>query len=122
MAVSQETRAKLESRQHELPNGGIIAALVSAGIACAVLGLSVTLASASTAFEDLMNLYEPAGPLTGKTTVPTVVYLLAWPLLHVRLRHRHVDARRGLILTMALVGLGLLGTFPPFYDLFPHGA
>jgi hypothetical protein len=116
-----ETRTEREPRQHDVPNGGVVAALVSAGIACAALGLCVVLAAASPTVNDLMNWYKPAGPLTGKTTVPAVLYLLAWPLLHLRLRHRHVKVRRSLLLTLALVGLGLLGTFPPVYNLFHHG-
>jgi hypothetical protein len=103
------------------PNGGIIAAVLAAGLACAVLGVCVVLTEASPAVEDVMNLWEPAGPLTGKTTVPTIVYLLAWPLLHWRLRQRDLDVRRSVQVTLGLVGVGLLGTFPLFYGLFAAG-
>lgn len=39
-------------------------------------------------------------------------------MLHRRLRDRDVDVARGLRVTAALVALGLLGTFPPFFELF----
>lgn len=100
------------------PNGGAVAALVSAGLGCAVLGVLVVLAEASAPFEGLMTFYAPAGSLTGKTTVPVIVWLMAWGLLHSRLKDCDLDFARGLRLTAVLVGIGLLGTFPPFFGLF----
>ncbi|CAN5245180.1 hypothetical protein BH20ACT9_BH20ACT9_01870 [soil metagenome] len=99
-------------------NGAVVAALVAAGVGCAALGLSVVLTAASASFETLMDLYAPAGPLTGKTTVASAAYLGSWVVLHRRLRHRDVDVAGGLRVTAALVALGLLGTFPPFFELF----
>lgn len=55
-----------ESRQD---SGAVVAALMAAGVGCAALGLCVVLARASLSFQTLMDLYAPAGPLTGKTTV-----------------------------------------------------
>jgi branched-subunit amino acid transport protein AzlD len=100
------------------PNGGIVAAAVAAGAGCAVLGLLTVLCAASPAFADLLNLYTPSGPLTGKATVSSIIYVVVWVNLHFRLRDRELSISRGFLLTMALLGLGLLGTFPPFYQLF----
>ncbi len=100
------------------PNGGVVAAIVSAGIACAILGSVVVAAAASPAFAKLMNFYSPAGPITGKTTVTTVAYLVIWPNLHYRLRDRHLDLSKAFLFTIFLVAVGLVGTFPPFYQLF----
>jgi hypothetical protein len=44
--------------------------------------------------------------------------VVVWVNLHFRLRDRELSISRGFLLTMALLGLGLLGTFPPFYQLF----
>jgi hypothetical protein len=100
------------------PNGGIAAALLAAGTACALLGVLVVASEASEGFRELMTIYEPAGPLSGKTTVPSVVWLAAWALLHQRLKKRNVDIRKSIYVTWVLVAMGLLGTFPPFFQLF----
>jgi hypothetical protein len=100
------------------PNGGVVAAIVSAGLACAILGLLVVATAASPSFAKLMTFYSPAGPLTGKSTLATVAYLVIWPNLHYRLRDRHLDLYKAFLFTLFLVALGLVGTFPPFYHLF----
>jgi hypothetical protein len=100
------------------PNGGIVAAVVAAGVGCAALGVCTVLSAASSGFADFLTLYAPSGPLTGKATVATLVYLIAWVNLHARLRYRELRLFRAFLLTMALLGVGLVGTFPPFYQLF----
>ena len=100
------------------PNGGIVAAVVAAGVGCAALGVCTVAAAAYSSFSDFLTLYAPAGPLTGKATVATLVYLIAWVNLHARLRDRELRTFRAFLLTMALLGIGLIGTFPPVYQLF----
>lgn len=58
------------------------------------------------------------GSLSGKTCTATILYLMAWALLHVRLRRYHCNFNRVMLITLVLVGLGQLLTFPPFYGLF----
>ena len=101
-------------------NGGVAAAFLAAGLACAVLGVSVVIAAASEQVKDLLTLSSGVGPLSGKTVVPTVAYLLAWPALHLWLRGRDVNLRRWFGATALLVGVGFLGTFPPLFELFGH--
>lgn len=105
--------------RHE-PNGSAAAALLAAGIGSAVLGVDIVLAEAWKPISRAFNVYAPGGPLTGQTMFATVVWLSSWALLHVWLDDRDVDLRPWLRATMVLVGLGLLGTFPPFYRWFAH--
>jgi hypothetical protein len=100
------------------PNGGIVAAVVAAGVGCAALGVVTVAAVAYSSFSDFLTLYDPAGPLTGKATLAVLVYLIAWVNLHARLRDRELHLFRAFLLTMALLVIGLLGTFPPIYHLF----
>ena len=105
--------------QEELePNGGIVAAVVAAGVGCAALGVVTVAAVAFSSFSDFLTLYDPAGPLTGKATLAVLVYLIAWVNLHARLRDRELHLFRAFLLTMALLLTGLLTTFPPVYHLF----
>ena len=85
------------------PNGGIVAATIAAGAGCAALGLLTVAAAASTEFADLLNLYAPSGPLTGKATVASIIYLIIWINLHFRLRDRELSLSRGFLLTMFLL-------------------
>jgi len=100
------------------PNGGIAAAIIAAGIACAVLGLLVVAGAASGLVSQWLTFYEPTGPLSGKAIVSMVVYLVVWPNLHYRLRDKQVDLYKAFLITVALVAVGVLGTFPPVYQLF----
>ena len=100
------------------PNGPIAAALVSAGIGCASLGVLVVVAEAFESVSKFLSFYDPAGSLSGKTTVATLAWLLAWPLLHSQLRDREIDMKRAVRWTWILVAVGLVGTFPPFFQLF----
>jgi hypothetical protein len=100
------------------PNGGVAAAIVAGGIGCAVLGLLVVAASASDLVAQWLTFYEATGPLSGKAIVSVVVYLVVWPNLHFRLRDKQVDLYKAFMITILLVAVGVVGTFPPFYQLF----
>ncbi|MCA1677958.1 MAG: hypothetical protein LC777_02895 [Actinobacteria bacterium] len=102
-------------------NGGVVAALLAAGAACALLGALTVGASASEAIDKLLTFSDAVGPLSGKTVVPTLAWLVIWPVLHLCLRARELNLQRGCTVALALVALGLLGTFPPFYQLFAAG-
>jgi len=102
------------------PNGGIVAAAVAAGAGCAALGVLTVACAASTEFADLLTLYAPSGPLTGKATVAALLYVIVWVNLHFRLRDRELSLSKGFLLTMLLLAVGLVGTFPPVYQLFEH--
>lgn len=65
-----------------------------------------------------MNLYDPAGPLSGKTTVAMVVWLVAWAVFHGLWKNQQVNFTKVFIGTLIMIALGLLGTFPPFYEAF----
>ena len=107
----------MQSNQAE-PNGGIVAATVAAGAGCAALGGLTIASAASTEVADLLTLYAPSGPLTGKATIAAIIYLIVWVNLHFRLRDRELSLSRGFLLTMLLLAIGLAGTFPPVYQLF----
>jgi len=100
------------------PNGGVVAAIVAGGLACAIFGFLAVATAASPAVAKLLTFYWPAGPLTGKSTVTIVAYLVIWPNLHYRLRDRHLDLYKAFLFTLFLIALGLIGTFPPFFQMF----
>ena len=107
--------------QHEaLPNGPAAAAVVASGIGSLALGAFTTVADAIVPLEEALNFYNPTGPLSGKTTMAVVVWLVAWVTAHGLWRNKQVDFGRAFVATLIMITLGLVGTFPPFFRLFGH--
>lgn len=100
------------------PSGPAMAAVVSAAIGTFVLGLFTTLAEASTSVKDSLVFRKPVGPLSGKTTVAVAAWILCWAVLSAVWKRKEVDFRKTVVAAIVLVGLGILGTFPTFFEQF----
>ena len=122
MAATEQVRASgpdaPQIAYRDRPEGPISAAIIAAGVGALALGVLTTLASASTSVADWLEWSERVGPLSGKTTVSVIVWLLAWAALHLVYRNRPIETRRALVISLVLIGLGLIGTFPDFFQLF----
>lgn len=101
-----------------LTNGPAAAAVLASGIGSLALGLFTTVAQAIAPVRNALNFYNPAGPLSGKTTVAVVIWLVAWVILHGVWKNRQVDFGKVFWTTLVLIALGLVGTFPPFFEAF----
>jgi len=100
-------------------DGAVAAALLATGVACAVMGIVVVATNADPAFRALLTrVWSPGGPLPGKALVATLAGLASWIVLHWSLRGRGLSGTLVRRITFALIGVGVLGTFPPFYYLF----
>lgn len=99
-------------------NGPALAALLAAGIGCTVLGTLTTVAEANASFRSALALSSAVGPLSGKTIYAVVAWLLAWVIAAVVMRGKSYDLRPFFIATLVLIAIGLVGTFPLFFDLF----
>lgn len=106
------------SMMEDRPNGPVAAALIAGGVGSAVLGLATTLAEASSVIKDLLNWYNPVGPLIGKTGVAVIAFAVSWIVLHGLYRGKEVNLQRAATLAFVLLAVGLIGTFPPFFTLF----
>jgi hypothetical protein len=104
-----------------LKNGKAAAALGAGGIGAFVMGLVTTLSEAPSSFGSALNWYNPAGPLSGKTTVAVIVWLIAWAILGNQWKDKDVDFDKISMIALVLLLLGILGTFPPFFELFAAG-
>ena len=96
-------------------NGSAMAAFVGAGIGAFAMG-AVVLVNELGLFA-APTLYGPAGGVTGRTTLATIVWLIAWAVLHNRWKSREIPPKRVGAVTLILTGLGVLGTFPPVWGL-----
>ncbi len=102
------------------PNGPAAAAIFAAAIGLFTIGLMTTLAAASSSVNRSLNWVSPVGPLSGKTGVGVIVWLLAWAVLASMYKGKSVEMGRITLWSWILIALGFLGTFPTFFDIFAH--
>lgn len=100
------------------PTGPAAAALIAAGIGTFVIGLVTSLAEASAGFKDALNFYNPAGPLSGKTGIGVLVWLISWIVLNSMWKNKNPEIGRAFTWTLVLIALGFLLTFPPIFEIF----
>jgi hypothetical protein len=122
MARSAARRSTEERLDHiefqDKPEGPIAAAIIAGGIGAAALGVFTTLAEASTGVKNWLQWSDAVGPLSGKVLMALLVWLVAWALLYLALRNKPYETRRALTIALVLIGLGVLGTFPLFFQAF----
>jgi len=104
--------------QTNIPMGEAAAAFIASGIGCLVMGLMTTGAVLNLALKDFLTWSAPVGPLSGKVGVAVVVYFISWAVLHSQWKGKDVDFNKMFTITLVLLGIGLLLTFPPFFEMF----
>jgi hypothetical protein len=123
--VTDELRKTVDTMETAKPNGPVLAALLGAGVGSFVLGVFTTLAQSHSGFKALMDIDKNlgfnvgVGPLSGKTVFMVAAWLLTWAIATSVMRGRSYESRPFFIATFVLIGLGLLGTFPLFFENFP---
>lgn len=100
------------------PEGPIAAAIIAAGLGATALGILTTLAEASTSVKSFLQFSDRVGPLSGKTTLAVAAWLVTWAVLHLLYRSKSYESRRALTVALVLIALGVLGTFPTFFESF----
>ena len=103
-------------RSRRIPTGPAAAALLASGIGILVIGLMTTGAVLSGQQKNVLSWYDPAGPLTGKTGVGVLVWLISWAALHHRLAEKDLALQRVFAWTLVLIALGLILVFPPVFE------
>jgi hypothetical protein len=94
------------------------AAFLAAGIGCLGYGLVIVLVEAIPNFKKFLTFSNDVGPLSGKVTFGIGIWLLAWVVTYLAMRNRKVNFNLVFIISMALLAVGLLFSFPPFYEIF----
>lgn len=100
------------------PSGPAAAAILSAAIGVFVIGLATTMAEVTSTLRNALIWLRPVGPLSGKTGVGVIIWILAWVILASRFRGKNVEMGGIARWSWILIALGLLGTFPLFFELF----
>jgi hypothetical protein len=118
MNETMTTAGSVAQAAPERPLGPAAAVVLATGIGALTLGILTTLAEASTGTADFLQFNDRVGPLSGKTIISTAVFFGAWALLTALWRGKNPPLRPVLIATAVLLALGLLGTFPTFFQAF----
>jgi hypothetical protein len=113
--ATEGSRISATAEAGVMTNGAAMAAFMAAGIGAFAIGLVVGLNEAG--LFAAPTLYGPAGGLSGRATMGTIAWLVAWAILHRRWNGREIAPRRVYSSTLLLIGLGVLATFPPVWGL-----
>jgi hypothetical protein len=110
------------AKSQSLTNGSSAAAILAAGIGLAVTGLVTVTSENIPAWLNALAWSKPVGALMGKTTLGLIGWIAGWIILGVTWKEKDVEMRPILIAAVILAVVGLLTTFPPFFDMFSkHG-
>src|SRR6266545_536161 len=109
MARAADRRSTEERMDHiefeDKPEGPIAAAIIAGGIGATAMGFFTTLAEASTDAKDWLQWNDRVGPLSGKTIMTVIVWLVSWAVLHVMYRNRVYETRRAFMIALVLIAL-----------------
>lgn len=119
MTASVSPQAKTAEKVSAKTAVGVAsAAFVSSGIGCLVIGLMVTGAEMSAGLRSALIWSNPVGPLSGKTGVGVIAWIVSWVILHTLWKDKEMEFGKIFTVTLILIALGFLLTFPPFFVLF----
>jgi hypothetical protein len=107
-----------DERPADRPLGPVAAVFIAAGVASLVLGVLTTLSEASESIASALEWSKAVGSLSGKSIITTVVFFGAWAILTAVWRGKSPAPRRVFWIAGILVAVGLLMTFPIFFELF----
>jgi hypothetical protein len=111
-------RVRSDDAEPARPSGPAAASVLAAGLAAFALGILSVLATASAGVTDALALSERVGEVSGLTTTAALVFFGSWGALALAWRRADPPLLRVAAAAALLVALGLLGTFPPFLNLF----
>jgi hypothetical protein len=116
--IEQQPPALAVTGEAEPPSGPAAALILAGGIAVFCMGIVTTLGEASMDIADALQWNDRVGPLSGKTLITVIVFAVAWAALTALWRRANPPLRSITIASAVLIVLGLIGTFPTFFQAF----
>jgi len=108
----------MNKTQQTITNGRAAAAVLAAGAGSFAMGLFTTLKAVSKTIKGFYVFYFPTGELSGISSLAVLTWLTVWIVLHTSWKDRQIHFGKVFLITLVLIALGLLGTFPPFFAMF----
>jgi hypothetical protein len=100
------------------PFGPVAAVFLAAGVGALVLGILTTLAEANESFKSWLEWSTSVGSLSGKTIIAVIAFVVAWVVFGIGLRGKNPKPTSIFMWTAVLVAVGLVLTFPTFFQAF----
>ncbi|MCL1693831.1 MAG: hypothetical protein M3096_09115 [Actinomycetia bacterium] len=103
------------------PDGPAAAVMIASGLGVFTLGLMTTLAVINGSVKSFLEWFQfdqGVGALAGKSTVAVLVFFVAWLVLYLIWREKDVVLKTSFYIGLGLGILGVIGTFPPFFEWF----
>ena len=111
-------RAEVEAPFELGPNGPAMAAILGAALGVLAMGLATFISAAGVGAHDWFEFQKRVGPLSGKTTMAGIAWLVAWAALHLVWWKRDVPFLPVAVLAGVLIVAGNLLMFPPIFERF----
>jgi hypothetical protein len=107
------------AKETNLPNGPAAAALLAGGIGSAVMGVLTLLVEYNTKgpFATAMTWTKPVGPLSGKSGLAIIAFLVSWAVLHFLWKDKETNFNQIAMIALILLVIGLVLTFPLVWPL-----
>jgi drug/metabolite transporter superfamily protein YnfA len=99
-------------------DGVAAAAVVASAIGVFIIGSLTILAEINGSLKAALAWSGAVGPLIGKTGVGVIIWLILWPILHAVWRGKEVNFSAIYTVSLILIVLGWLLTFPPVFEAF----
>jgi hypothetical protein len=99
-------------------NGVAGAAVLASAIGVFITGSLTTLAEIRGSLKTALAWSGAVGPLSGKTGVGVIVWLILWLILHAVWRGKEVNFSAIYIVSLILIALGWILAFPPVFEAF----
>jgi hypothetical protein len=94
------------------------ASMIASGVGSLVLGIAIVLAEANAGIKSFLTWSSGVGPLSGKTGVAVIAFVISWVVLHYAFQRRAMTLTASFVITVVLLVLGLLLSFPPVFMAF----
>jgi hypothetical protein len=94
------------------------ASMIASGIGALVLGIAIVLSEVNASIKTFLTWNSGVGPLSGKTGVSVLAFVVSWIILHYAFQRKAISLTASFVVTVVLLVLGLLLTFPPVFLSF----
>lgn len=112
----------MDTRTDSVKSDGVAAAAVLASaVGVLITGSLTTLAEISELLKTALAWSGAVGPLSGKTGVGVIVWVILWPILHAVWRGKEVNFSAIYFVSLILIALGWIFAFPPVFEAFSSG-
>ncbi len=111
---------RMQTTQSTVKNGPAAAALLAGGIAAVIYGIIIILSEGVPAIGAALNWYNPAGSLSGKTTLAVILWLILWAILGNQWKDKDIDFQKTSTAALVLLVIGFLLTIPPVFGFIIH--